>query len=988
MNSIVSRSWSATVPRIRRVAPIIALLVLTILTLPAPPARAQGQAPAPGGDVLGVVEGIPIRQFEWERLAAPYYREVEAEAGRKLSEDEQRLLRQNVLHELIRERLWLADAKRRGMAVTESEVDARMKQSQFFRTNGRVDDAKFLAFKKSPASNYPELRAQLEMGLLLEQYMRWMERRFGPREAELRQAFRERTSFATIRFLLMGPDAVSLDPEATEAEIRAYYDEHPAEFQAPAEARIQYVKIQPAPDAAPGDSSREAAVKASLRTAKELLAAIQAGAPPETAARIHGGFHDSGLFRIGDPVRGLGRSELLTGAVDATDAGAWIREPVRIGSLHVVARVIEKKATRAIPFRESVALAKRRADAAMRDALIDSLAREEVSRRPDDYRRPRLEASIVARPLAAFEDPKPIAAKDVAKALERARKAARVGDTARVWLDSVRTTLPALLAAERRAAAAAKAMREIAADLRRGDAAEGVAARRLASVSRIGLWRGEPPARAGLAEGAFLDSLYDLRRGAVIGPRVARDSIFVARVEAIDPAFIPPFEAVRQEARSAALQNRRTKGEREAEAWFAERRERYLTPPRYILDLVAFSKTKTDTTLVPDDSVAAYHALHPLEFTEPSTVRVRHILITARAADPVRVKEEAKARALAIRARLLKGEDFAALARDASDDKGSAARGGELGELLRSQLVPEFAAAAFSLPPGEVSEPILTPYGYHLIRVDGKSLERLRPIEECRSEIRKFLAEQMADTLARRGAEALIEAARDSASFAALAISAGGARRVGPVGNDDRMGEVGPVLGLSDWLGPVAEGSITPEPLFIQEGYLVARKLRDVAPAPASYAGVRERVLTDYQASRRRAIADSLAMRLRESLAAGADLDSLAVPFGGLRTSKPFGRSGPIPDFARDATLGRDSLYLERIFSSKGGAALPPLQGAGGTLLAKVDAITEPPASDFSKRRDELRRELVEQRTEAWTERLRSRATVTIRRADLKGLDR
>ena len=113
-----------------------------------------------------------------------------------------------------------------------------------------------------------------------------------------------------------------------------------------------------------------------------------------------------------------------------------------------------------------------------------------------------------------------------------------------------------------------------------------------------------------------------------------------------------------------------------------------------------------------------------------------------------------------------------------------------------------------------------------------------------------------------------------------------------------------------------------------------------------------------------------------------------AVPFGGLRTSKPFGRSGPIPDFARDATLGRDSLYLERIFSSKGGAALPPLQGAGGTLLAKVDAITEPPASDFSKRRDELRRELVEQRTEAWTERLRSRATVTIRRADLKGLDR
>jgi peptidyl-prolyl cis-trans isomerase D len=287
---------------------------------------------------------------------------------------------------------------------------------------------------------------------------------------------------------------------------------------------------------------------------------------------------------------------------------------------------------------------------------------------------------------------------------------------------------------------------------------------------------------------------------------------------------------------------------------------------------------------------------------------------------------------------------------------------------------------------GEVSQPVLTPYGYHLIRVDARTPERLRPLDECRSEIRKLLAEQLADTLARRSAEALIEAASDSASLATLSAPAGGVHRYGPVGNNDRMGPLAPELGLSEWLGPVPEGEIVPTPLTAEEGYLVARKVRDVAPTPAPFAEVKDRAVVDYQSSRRRSLADSLALHMREALAAGADVESLSIVYGGLRLSKPFGRSGPIPDLARDPSLGRDSLFLERVFASKPGATLSPLQGAGGTLFSKVDTIVEPPPTDYSKRRDELHREIVDQRTEAWTERLRSRATITIERPDLRGV--
>jgi hypothetical protein len=176
-------------------------------------------------------------------------------------------------------------------------------------------------------------------------------------------------------------------------------------------------------------------------------------------------------------------------------------------------------------------------------------------------------------------------------------------------------------------------------------------------------------------------------------------------------------------------------------------------------------------------------------------------------------------------------------------------------------------------------------------------------------------------------------------------------------------------------------------PAVTQTAYLVARKVGEAPPVQASFEEVKDRVVADYQISQRRALADSANIRLREALAGGADLESLFVRYGGLRAGKPFVRGGPIPEFARDATIGRDSLYLERVFTSKPGAVLPPLQGSSGTLYAMVHDISEPPAAEYLKRREELRREVLEQREEAWTERLRSRATVTIYRDDLRGLE-
>jgi len=962
----------------------------------APPGRAQGPQRKPGAAVptrpqpstagiLAVVDGISISQTEWDRLASPYFQEVEAQAGRPLNDEEKRLLRRNLLDELIRERLWLADARRRGMKVTEATVDSRMKQSPFFKSGNKVDEAKFLAFKRSPSSNYRELKSQVEMGLLIEEYSRWMERRFAPREAELRKAFQERTAQATIRYFMLGPDAISLEREASAREIRAYYDEHAQEFQTADSARIQFVKV-PIEATASSDSAREAAAPAAMRAAGDLLQAIHSGAPVETAAKAHGGLHDSGLFRLGEPIRGLGRVDALVEAIRSATPGQWIPTPIRNGPYVIVARLIERRNSRLLPFRDSIGLSKRRVDQAVQDVALDEEAREEVRLHPDRYRVPRVTVSIVARALSSFALVKAPEAKDVERAFEKARKKAGSAAANPGWADSVRAGLPERISQDRARENAFRVLRDAASKLQKGEDATRVALRTGAVYSSFRLYRGEPVSAPSLAEGAFLDSLYDLRAGAVVGPRFAQDSIFVVRVESLDPSYLPPYEAVREAARSNALFARRAVVEREAEAFFQTRRGDYLTKPKWIFDYVLFRKAAPESVFVPADTIAAYWSRNALEFTEPARARISVILTRFRPGDGPEAKARARERCNAAQTRIRAGESFATVARELSEDPPSAANGGDIGEQTRGALAKEIGEVAFTIPVGTVSEPVEMRNGFHLIRVESRVPERLRPVEECREEIQKLLGATYADSLAFEAAARAADAVRSGASFDSLAKQNGGAVRAGPLGAGESVPGFGPYETLATDVGGLADGAVTPEPVAVGIGYFIARRVSETKPEPAPWSEARDRGIADYQLSRRREIADSLDQVIREAVSRGADPESIFVPLGGMKVSKAFGRLGPIPDLTRDASVARDPALLEKVFSGRPGSVLPPIRTSYGTLYAIVESVTAPAPSEFARRRDELWHELVDQRAAAWTDRLRSRASIQILRRDLKSL--
>lgn len=129
--------------------------------------------------------------------------------------------------------------------------------------------------------------------------------------------------------------------------------------------------------------------------------------------------------------------------------------------------------------------------------------------------------------------------------------------------------------------------------------------------------------------------------------------------------------------------------------------------------------------------VAMGAALYMNEGVSPSisTVRVRHILIAFNEKDPTE-RAQAATKIREIRERVLQGEDFAKLAREYSNDPGSANKGGDLGYVQHAILDPKIDGYIWTAPVGQLSDIIQTKYGFHIVVVDDRRLSEADAYEE------------------------------------------------------------------------------------------------------------------------------------------------------------------------------------------------------------------------------------------------------------------
>jgi peptidyl-prolyl cis-trans isomerase C len=119
-------------------------------------------------------------------------------------------------------------------------------------------------------------------------------------------------------------------------------------------------------------------------------------------------------------------------------------------------------------------------------------------------------------------------------------------------------------------------------------------------------------------------------------------------------------------------------------------------------------------------------------------VHARHILVRAPAGDE-KASNAAKAKIEGVIARLNKGEDFAKIAKEVTDDPSGKANGGDLGYFTKEQMVPEFSEVAFKLDKGQISGPVKTQFGWHVIKVEDKRIKPPPKFEEVKPQIEQFV---------------------------------------------------------------------------------------------------------------------------------------------------------------------------------------------------------------------------------------------------------
>jgi len=151
------------------------------------------------------------------------------------------------------------------------------------------------------------------------------------------------------------------------------------------------------------------------------------------------------------------------------------------------------------------------------------------------------------------------------------------------------------------------------------------------------------------------------------------------------------------------------------------------------LDQKFISQAKVD-----EKEAREYYDKHPEIFHRPAKVRASHILIKLEPGADKAKQEKAKKTIEKLRARALKGEDFAKLAKENSQGP-TAVRGGDLGYFQRSQMVKPFADAAFALKKGEVSPVVKTRYGYHIIKLTDKKPAGKVPFDKVKGRIQQAL---------------------------------------------------------------------------------------------------------------------------------------------------------------------------------------------------------------------------------------------------------
>jgi parvulin-like peptidyl-prolyl isomerase len=946
-----------------------------------PPQTPPPAPPPPASPVIARVDGRGVTQADFDRIAVPYYQTLRAQLGSGFNDNIQRVAAFNVIDELIRREVLAVEAQRKKIEVSPAEIDSVLRQDPLFLTDGKFDPAKFDRYKTDPNSNYQQILPNVRQVAAIRKLDESLRRRFKPIPAQVRAEWSLRNDQVRLSMLSLTGRDMSLEPEATAAEMTRYYGAHPDEFMQAPRVRLRYARL---PLPLPADAARAAEEPKALKRASAIADSLRAGTLADTGARLM----DSGLFDL--PTRSVPGLSGVPGLVEPInrveeDSTVRIVGPVMGTDAVVVGAVVERRPRQVAPLREVLAEVKRRADAEKQRIANESERRAYYEAHRDHWRRRRGSVTRVTLNGATLAVPAPTAKEVERWYAERGHSLFGRPNDSKAWLppltDSLRSQTAARISEERRSQRAAEILKGVADGDRfvldpRGTAwAQGARAETL--------WVMAGSNQDTIFEGPLVDSLLapaGTARGKVQGPRPFGDYSAVWRLDSVDTSYVQPYSAVGSQSDREFEEERARRDEAEARAYFEQHRDDYKTPVRYALDFVAVRIPFPDSVSISEREIRRHYDANAARYAREEQVRARHILFMTRDAGP-EVEQQAKKRADSLLAAIRKdGGDFAELAKRFSQEPGAAVTGGDLGWFGRGRMVKEFEQAAFALDSGEVSPVVKTAFGYHIIKLEGRKAAGTKPFDEVRSEIRRLLAAARGDSTASHAANALARALASGGDAKTLAARYGGVVSPDPSTPIENAPQLRSLQALELDLPKMPVGKWSQKVYPTPDDYIVVRVRQRIAPQPAEFDDVKGRALEDVRSAQRDSILKVEVKALRAALAGGMSLDSAAFVHGGLRDS------GHIRQSQRFlAYLGFEPRVVDRAFTLKPGDVTDTLQVSQGVVWLRLDERKPADEAGFAEAAPQIEADLLKKKYDEWVAEKKKTVSVEILRSDLKG---
>jgi peptidyl-prolyl cis-trans isomerase D len=387
---------------------------------------------------------------------------------------------------------------------------------------------------------------------------------------------------------------------------------------------------------------------------------------------------------------------------------------------------------------------------------------------------------------------------------------------------------------------------------------------------------------------------------------------------------------------------------------------------------------------VPDSEIKDYYNKNKKDFERPARAVVSVVSIprAVSAADSAAVRT----RILALRDRIVNGEKFEDVAKAESTDSVSASNGGSYGMVTRGRFVPQFEDAMFAVPVGEISQPVLTPFGYHLIKVDAKKGDSvsvrhiLLPIQQ--SDSAATATDRRADELARIAASSDKPGALDEAAKKlGLPVKRARVQETDALTIDGKF-----VPSVGPWAFQGARPGETSELFDAEDGYYLGRLDSLTKGGIPSLDQAKPEIIKILAIQKK---LDKLMPRAQQlaAQAAKTSLEDAARAAGVQVTQSPsFTRVGGA------AGIGRLNQAIGAAFTLPVGAVSTPIRVYDGIFVERVDQRVLQDRAQWEKtktaQRAQVTQQLRQQRVRDFLQNLRDNAKISDRRKEIESAQR